>query len=128
MYTNRNFAFLGCRSNGIQCDTYRQIGADFGEIEDEYSKKFDAGEQEEISRRFSRKYFRELIFMIYWPSFFLFQAQAAFSDDTLKKIEMTTNNNLASKVKTAELVIETVNENAELKKKIFQEVDANAPR
>lgn len=56
-----------------------------------------------------------------------FQAQSVFTDDTFKKIKMTSGG-LAENVKNAELVIETVNENADLKKKIFQEIDANAPR
>jgi len=58
--------------------------------------------------------------------FSCFQAQSVFTDDTFKKITMTSGS-LSESVKTAEIVIETVNENADLKKKIFQELEASAP-
>lgn len=53
-------------------------------------------------------------------------AQSVFIDDTFKRIVMTTGS-IGDSVKHTEMVIETVHENPDLKKTIFQQAEKSAP-
>jgi len=52
-------------------------------------------------------------------------AETVFMQDTFNKITMSSSD-LSSNIKSADLIVETVNENVELKKKVFQEMDKHA--